>query len=207
MSIPFPQPPGATWSLGSCRFCKLIGAMPQLGGVEMADDAMLGGKHRGKPGRGSDNETPFMIAVELTDESRPQAGFRGTDGRSKPPRGPQLRQNRDGSVGGIRGQGPGRWRFQLARRPLCPIRRMLTRMVKAALNEAVSTGTSTLRPHRVLASFPQQPALRESRSGLTALSRCLSSLASSAAGSLPPTVLVIPIRSFRKTRCSEGRER
>jgi len=76
--------------------------MPQPSGVVMADDAMLGGKHRGKPGRGSDNETPFMIAVELNDESRPQAGIRGgTDGRSKPPRGPQLRQNRDGSVGGI----------------------------------------------------------------------------------------------------------
>jgi len=56
---------------------KLLEAMAQreaarlLSGVVMADDAVLGGKHSGKPGRGSENKAPFMAAVELSDEGHP----------------------------------------------------------------------------------------------------------------------------------------
>jgi transposase-like protein len=56
---------------------KLLEAMRQretlrlLTGVVFADDAVLGGAHAGKPGRGSENKSPFMAAVELTDEGRP----------------------------------------------------------------------------------------------------------------------------------------
>jgi transposase-like protein len=56
---------------------KLLEAMRRretrrlLGGVVFADDAVLGGEHAGKPGRGSENKSPFMAAVELTDEGRP----------------------------------------------------------------------------------------------------------------------------------------
>jgi hypothetical protein len=39
-----------------------------LSGVVMADDAFLGAVHAGKPGRGSENKTPFLAAVELNDE-------------------------------------------------------------------------------------------------------------------------------------------
>jgi transposase-like protein len=42
-----------------------------LQGVVFADDAVLGGAHAGKPGRGSENKSPFMAAVELTDEGHP----------------------------------------------------------------------------------------------------------------------------------------
>ncbi len=49
---------------------KLLEAMAQredvrlLEGVVIADDAVLGGVHAGKPGRGSENKSPFVAAVE-----------------------------------------------------------------------------------------------------------------------------------------------
>lgn len=52
---------------------KLLEAMRRresrrlLDGVVFADDAVLGCVHAGKPGRGSENKTPFMAAVELHD--------------------------------------------------------------------------------------------------------------------------------------------
>ena len=57
---------------------KLLEAMRQrepcrlLEGVVFADDAVLGGAHAGKPGRGSQNKAPFIAAVELNDEGCPQ---------------------------------------------------------------------------------------------------------------------------------------
>jgi hypothetical protein len=57
---------------------KLLEAMRQresrrlLEGVVFADDAVLGGEHAGKPGRGSENKVPFMAAVELDDDGHPQ---------------------------------------------------------------------------------------------------------------------------------------
>ena len=57
---------------------KLLEAMRQressrlLAGVVFADDAVLGGVHAGKPGRGSENKAPFMAAVELDDNGYPQ---------------------------------------------------------------------------------------------------------------------------------------
>jgi transposase-like protein len=57
---------------------KLLEAMTQrestrlLEGVVVADDAVLGGVHSGKPGRGSENKAPFMAAVELNDDGHPQ---------------------------------------------------------------------------------------------------------------------------------------
>jgi transposase-like protein len=57
---------------------KLLEAMRQretrrlLKGVVFADDAVLGGEHAGKPGRGSENKVPFMAAVELDDNGFPQ---------------------------------------------------------------------------------------------------------------------------------------
>ena len=57
---------------------KLLEAMHQREsvrvprGVVMADDAVLGGVHSGKPGRGSENKAPFMAAVELNEEGHPQ---------------------------------------------------------------------------------------------------------------------------------------
>jgi transposase-like protein len=56
---------------------KLLEAMRQresrrlLQGVVIADDAVLGGEHAGKPGRGSENKAPFMAAVELNEEGHP----------------------------------------------------------------------------------------------------------------------------------------
>ena len=56
---------------------KLLEAMRQresrrlLHGVVFADDAVLGGVHAGKPGRGSENKAPFMAAVELDDDGYP----------------------------------------------------------------------------------------------------------------------------------------
>ena len=45
----------------------------QLAGTVQLDDAYLGGEHPGgKPGRGSENKTPFVAAVSLTDKGRPQ---------------------------------------------------------------------------------------------------------------------------------------
>ncbi|EQD75827.1 ISXo5 transposase [mine drainage metagenome] len=44
----------------------------QLGGLVQIDDAYLGGERNGgKPGRGSENKCPFVIAVELSAESHP----------------------------------------------------------------------------------------------------------------------------------------
>lgn len=57
---------------------KLLEAMARresarlLRGVVMADDAVLGGVHKGKPGRGSENKAPFVAAVELSEEGHPQ---------------------------------------------------------------------------------------------------------------------------------------
>ena len=42
-----------------------------LTGLVFADDAVLGGVHAGKPGRGSQNKSPFMVAVELDDDGHP----------------------------------------------------------------------------------------------------------------------------------------
>jgi hypothetical protein len=39
-----------------------------LRGVVVADDAVLDGVHRGKPGRGSENKAPLVAAVELDEE-------------------------------------------------------------------------------------------------------------------------------------------
>ena len=56
---------------------KLMEAMAEreaprrLHGDVIADDAYLGGKHAGKPGRGPENQVPFVAAVELTEEGRP----------------------------------------------------------------------------------------------------------------------------------------
>lgn len=56
---------------------KLLEAMRQressrlLKGVVVADDAVLGGVHVGKPGRGSENKSPFIAAVELDDNGNP----------------------------------------------------------------------------------------------------------------------------------------
>jgi hypothetical protein len=36
-----------------------------MGRVEI-DDAYLGGKRAGKPGRGSENKVPFVVAVQTT---------------------------------------------------------------------------------------------------------------------------------------------
>jgi transposase-like protein len=45
----------------------------QLAGTVQLDDAYLGGEHPGgKPGRGSENKTPFVAAVSLNDKGRPQ---------------------------------------------------------------------------------------------------------------------------------------
>ena len=70
---------------------KLLEAMAQreasrlLGGVVVADDAVLGGEHAGKPGRGSPNKSAFIAAVELDDDGNPQhvrfdpiADYKGT---------------------------------------------------------------------------------------------------------------------------------
>lgn len=44
----------------------------QLGGLVQIDDAYLGGERNGgKPGRGSENRCPFVIAVELSAEGHP----------------------------------------------------------------------------------------------------------------------------------------
>jgi hypothetical protein len=57
---------------------KLLEAMRQresrrlLEGVVFADDAVLGGEHAGKSGRGSENKAPFMAAVQLDDDRYPQ---------------------------------------------------------------------------------------------------------------------------------------
>jgi len=56
---------------------KLLEAMHQrdsnrlLRGVVLADDAVLGGVHGGKPGRGSENKAPFVAAVEFDGEGHP----------------------------------------------------------------------------------------------------------------------------------------
>ena len=57
---------------------KLLEAMAEredtrrLAGVVVADDAYLGGKRSGKPGRGSENKVPFIAAVELDEDGHPQ---------------------------------------------------------------------------------------------------------------------------------------
>lgn len=57
---------------------KLLEAMTQresrrlLEGVVVADDAVLGGVHSDKPGRGSENKAPFVAAVDLNDDGHPQ---------------------------------------------------------------------------------------------------------------------------------------
>jgi ribosomal protein L37AE/L43A len=57
---------------------KLMEAMAEreaprrLRGEVVADDAYLGGKHAGKPGRGSENKVPFIAAVELSTEGHLQ---------------------------------------------------------------------------------------------------------------------------------------
>jgi len=43
-----------------------------LGGPVVIDDAYLGGELRGKAGRGSVNKVPFVAAVQLDEEERPQ---------------------------------------------------------------------------------------------------------------------------------------
>jgi hypothetical protein len=43
-----------------------------LHGVLFADDALFGGVHRGKPGRGSENRAPFVAAVALDGAGNPQ---------------------------------------------------------------------------------------------------------------------------------------
>ena len=46
---------------------------PLSGFIEL-DDAYLGGeKHGGKPGRGSENKTPFVAAVQTTSQGQPEA--------------------------------------------------------------------------------------------------------------------------------------
>lgn len=58
---------------------KLLEAMRQresrrlLEGVVFADDAVLGGAHAGKPGRGSPNKAPFVAAVELDEDGYPHS--------------------------------------------------------------------------------------------------------------------------------------
>ena len=42
-----------------------------LSGRVEVDDAYLGGKHPGKPGRGSENKIPFVAAVETNDQGHP----------------------------------------------------------------------------------------------------------------------------------------
>ena len=64
-----------------------------LGGWVQLDDAYWGGQRRGgKRGRGAPGKTPFVAAVELTEEGRPMrmrlsrvGGFEAT--RSRPGRG------------------------------------------------------------------------------------------------------------------------
>ena len=65
---------------------KLLEAMRRresrrlLQGVVFADDAVLGGVHSGKPGRGSENKAPFVAAVELDGNGYPQhVGFDAID--------------------------------------------------------------------------------------------------------------------------------
>jgi predicted RNA-binding Zn-ribbon protein involved in translation (DUF1610 family) len=43
-----------------------------LQGEVVIDDAYLGGEHRGKAGRGSENKVPFVAAVQLSAEGHPQ---------------------------------------------------------------------------------------------------------------------------------------
>jgi len=47
-------------------------ATQMLGGDILLDDAYLGGERPGKPGRGSPNKQPFVAAVELAQNGRPQ---------------------------------------------------------------------------------------------------------------------------------------
>jgi ribosomal protein L37AE/L43A len=42
-----------------------------LEGDVVIDDAYLGGEHRGKAGRGSENKVPFLAAVQLNEEDHP----------------------------------------------------------------------------------------------------------------------------------------
>ncbi len=41
-------------------------------GEVLIDDAYLGGEHRGKAGRGSQNKVPFVAAVQLSAQGHPQ---------------------------------------------------------------------------------------------------------------------------------------
>lgn len=57
-----------------------------LKGHVVIDDAYLGGEHKGKAGRGSENKVPFVVAVELNEEGHPQvarfdqvSGFKKSD--------------------------------------------------------------------------------------------------------------------------------
>jgi transposase-like protein len=44
----------------------------KLAGRIELDDAYLGGEHPGKPGRGASHKTPFLAAVQTTDDGHPQ---------------------------------------------------------------------------------------------------------------------------------------
>ena len=47
----------------------------QLSGLIELDDSYFGGKkHKGKPGRGSENKKPVVVAVEVPDNKRPRYG-------------------------------------------------------------------------------------------------------------------------------------
>ena len=76
---------------------KLLEAMRRresrrlLEGVVFADDAVLGGEHAGKPGRGSENKWPFMAAVELDETATPSTC---TSTRSPTTRGQPSRPGR-----------------------------------------------------------------------------------------------------------------
>ncbi len=60
--------------------------MRVLAGDIVLDDAYLGGEHKGKAGRGSENKVPFVAAVELNEQGHPQVvrfdrvtGFKQTE--------------------------------------------------------------------------------------------------------------------------------
>lgn len=42
------------------------------GDIVVVDDAYLGGEHKGKAGRGSENKVPFIAAVQLDEDDHPQ---------------------------------------------------------------------------------------------------------------------------------------
>ena len=123
---------------------KLFEAMRQretrrlLTGLVFADDAVLGGAHAGKPGRGSENKSPFMAAVELDANGHP--GYVRFDALSDY-KGCDLR--RLGEVGTRPQRTPGhRWlrQFQCRRRPGLCARRQHRRQPQVQQVGAVSVG-------------------------------------------------------------------